>query len=313
MTPSLPLCPPLPCSEYMEQHSVARLIGAPPGYIGHDEGGQLTEAVRRKPFSVVLLDEIEKAHRNVLTTFLQVLDDGRLTDSQGRVVDFTNTIVIMTSNIGAQYILKDAEERGAERAAKRARLDGAIGGASASAAAAAAAASATSASSDVDLTTGSEYGPSTSHLKPETVAKVMALVKTHFLPEFLNRCDDVILFAPLSVVNLRAIVRHQMRDLVKRLEDRDIEVRVTDAALDQILREAYNPAFGARPIRRYVEKHIATALSRMIISGTLYDHAAVDITPGAGEAEYRYAVSRKLAVGPGSAGSAAAAGSAGKA
>jgi ATP-dependent Clp protease ATP-binding subunit ClpA len=164
-------------SEYQESHAVARLIGAPPGYIGHDEGGQLTEAVRRKPFCLVLLDEIEKAHKQVHTILLQMLDDGRLTDSKGRVVDFSNTIVIMTSNLGSQYILREAEDFAAERAAKRARTD--RGGTS------------LSESSDVDVSLAMEFQTSQPSLKPETVAKVMAAVKATFLPEVLNRIDEV--------------------------------------------------------------------------------------------------------------------------
>jgi ATP-dependent Clp protease ATP-binding subunit ClpB len=260
-------------SEYMESHSVSRLIGAPPGYVGHDEGGQLTEAVRRKPFSLVLLDEIEKAHRQVLTVLLQVLDDGRLTDSQGRVVDFSNTIVIMTSNIGAQYILQESEDRAVARASKRARLsEGQSKGMTTTAT--------DTSCSDVDLDVTAEFKTSDTSLSPETVAKVMTALKGQFLPEWLNRIDEIILFKPLSGSNLRDIVHHQVREMAKRLEDKDISVNITDSALEQILRESYNASFGARPMRRYIEKHLATALSRLLIAGTLTDHSVVDISAG---------------------------------
>ena len=273
-------------SEYMEPHSVSRLVGAPPGYIGHDEGGQLTEAVRRKPFSLVLFDEIEKAHRSVLTILLQVLDDGRLTDSQGRVVDFSNTIVIMTSNLGAQHILKEAEDRSAERAAKRARrADGMAGATTVT----------DPSASDVDLDVAAEFNTADSTLRPDTVAKVMAAVKAHFLPEWLNRIDEIILFRPLTAVNLRDIVRSQVRDMARRLDDRDIAVAITDGALDQILRESYNPSFGARPMRRYIEKHLATAISRQLIAGTIMDHAIVAIDAGAAEGAFTFTTRRKAA------------------
>lgn len=263
----------LDMGEYSEPHSVARLVGAPPGYIGHDEGGQLTEAVRRRPFQIVLLDEIEKAHKQVMTTLLGMLDDGRLTDTKGRVVDFANVLVIATSNLGAQYLLRDAEERVAERAAKRARTEGKAGGYGTTAT--------EGTSSDVDMDAATEFGAAASaSLRPETVAKVMTAVKAHFAPEFLNRIDEIVLFKPLSTTNLRDIVRHQVRDMVRRLDDRDIDVVVSDAALDQILRDAYNPSFGARPMRRYIEKHLATGISRLLLSGALADHSLVTVTPG---------------------------------
>ncbi|RYY35563.1 AAA family ATPase, partial [archaeon] len=267
------------CSEFMEPHSVARLIGAPPGYIGHDEGGQLTEPVKRRPFSIVLLDEIEKAHKQVLTILLQVLDDGRLTDSQGHVIDFSNTIIIMTSNLGAQYILREAEDR----ASKRLRKDG---GEEVS-------------STDFDADAADEYNTSSSSLRPDTVAKVMTTVKAHFLPEWLNRIDEIVLFKPLSTSNLRDIVRHQVSDIMSRLAERDISIVVRDAALDHILRESYNPAFGARPLRRYIEKHLSTSLSRMLIAGTLEDHSkvSVDVKPaaagaGGAVADFSFTVSK---------------------
>eukprot|EP01126_Amoeba_proteus_P054326 TRINITY_DN6680_c0_g1_i2.p1 TRINITY_DN6680_c0_g1~~TRINITY_DN6680_c0_g1_i2.p1 ORF type:complete len:908 (-),score=220.68 TRINITY_DN6680_c0_g1_i2:185-2908(-) len=207
-------------SEYMEQHSVARMIGAPPGYIGHDEGGQLTEAVRRKPYSVVLFDEVEKAHKKVFGVLLQLLDDGRLTDGQGRTVDFSNVVVILTSNLGAEYLLKD-------------------------------------------LKTGDERVPDF------TRAKVMDVVKSHFAPEFLNRLDDLVVFNPLSKQNLRQIVKLQIADLAKRLKEKNINFVLSDSACDYVLNESYNPVYGARPMRRFIEKQLAVELSRLIVSGDL--------------------------------------------
>lgn len=283
-------------SEYMEQHSVSRLVGAPPGYIGHDEGGQLTEAVRRRPFSIVLLDEVEKAHRQVLTVLLQCLDDGRLTDSKGRVVDFSNTIIIMTSNLGSQHILKDAEDYSAERAAKRARHAASAGSLSAGGVTA-------SESSDFDMDAAGDLQPAFA-LKPSTVAKVMTAVKAHFLPELLNRIDSVVLFSPLSQADLREIVRAQVADLSKRVEDRDISLKITDAALDAVVRESYNPSFGARPMRRFIEKHLATGLSRMLISGALADHSVVEIKPAAAPAARSGAAAGGAGAGAGAAGGA---------
>jgi ATP-dependent Clp protease ATP-binding subunit ClpB len=215
-------------SEYMEQHSVARLIGAPPGYVGYEQGGQLTEAVRRRPYSVVLFDEVEKAHQQVWNVLLQVLDDGRLTDGQGRVVDFTNTVIIMTSNLGSEYLLETLESGGV--------------------------------------------------ITKETKDLVMSIVKKHFRPEFLNRLDDMVIFSPLTKTQLQEIVKLQVKSLAKRLESRHIDVVVDASALDFILTESYNPSYGARPLRRYVEKHIVTQLSKMIISGELLDESVVTIS-----------------------------------
>jgi ATP-dependent Clp protease ATP-binding subunit ClpB len=283
-------------SEYMESHSTSRLIGAPPGYIGHDEGGQLTEALRRKPFSIILLDEVEKAHRQVLTILLQLLDDGRITDSKGRVCDAANSIVIMTSNLGAQYILRDAEEYAAERATKRARRD-IPGGAGES--------------SDVDVAITKAMQPAADafRLRPETVAKVMTAVKGHFLPELLNRIDEVILFQPLNHDNLREIVLKNASDLSKRLEDHDIKITINDDALDLVLQKSYDPAYGARPIRKFIEKHLATSISRLLIGGQLEDHSNLTVSSvcdgkmksgaagaGAGEVvdgDFRFGVTKK--------------------
>jgi len=213
-------------SEYMEQHSVARLIGAPPGYVGYDEGGQLTEAVRRRPYTVVLFDEVEKAHQQVFNVLLQVLDDGRLTDGHGRTVDFSNTVIIMTSNLGAEHLLKQS-----------AIQDG--------------------------------------RLNPVAKDQVLSVVRSHFRPEFLNRLDDIIVFHPLAPENLRTIVRIQVESLTKRLSDRDITLQLSDAASDLILSQAYDPVYGARPLKRFLEKNVVTQLSRLIISGELQDHSQV--------------------------------------
>jgi ATP-dependent Clp protease ATP-binding subunit ClpB len=233
----------LDMSEYMEQHSVARLIGAPPGYVGYDEGGQLTEAVRRRPYSVVLFDEVEKAHPAVFNALLQVLDDGRLTDGQGRVVDFSNTVIILTSNLGAEHLLTgiDAEGRLSE-AARQA---------------------------------------------------VLRAVRGHFRPEFLNRLDDLVVFKPLTRPQLHAVMRLQVQSLAARLHARDIDLSMDDAALEHCLRAAYDPVYGARPLRRYVEKHVVTALSRMILRGDLHDHATVTISEDGRTGELSYTIAAK--------------------
>ncbi len=202
-------------SEYMEKYSVSRLIGAPPGYVGYEEGGQLTEAVRRKPYSVVLFDEIEKAHPDVFNVFLQILDDGRITDSQGRTVDFKNTILIMTSNIGAGHLLEGI------------RPDGEIA--------------------------------------PEAEARVMGELRNHFRPEFLNRLDETGLFKPLTRENITAIVALITADLNRRLEDRDLELEINQEALAFIVENAYDPVYGARPLKRYIQKHVETLVARMIL------------------------------------------------
>ncbi|MBQ3601925.1 MAG: ATP-dependent chaperone ClpB [Lachnospiraceae bacterium] len=203
-------------SEYMEKHSVSRLIGAAPGYVGYEEGGQLTEAVRRKPYSVVLFDEIEKAHPDVFHVLLQVLDDGRITDSQGRTVDFKNTIIILTSNIGSSYLLDGIGEDG--------------------------------------------------EIKPENEALVMEELKGHFRPEFLNRLDETILFKPLSKNNIEGIIHLIVEDLNKRLKDKELKLELTDSAKDFITKEAYDPAYGARPLKRYLQKHVETLVARLILS-----------------------------------------------
>jgi ATP-dependent Clp protease ATP-binding subunit ClpB len=224
-------------SEYMEKFSVSRLIGAPPGYVGYEEGGQLTEAVRRKPYSVVLFDEIEKAHPDVFNVLLQVLDDGRITDSQGRTVDFKNTILIMTSNIGAQMILADLEDNVGE---------------------------------DGEITEATQKG-------------VMDLLHSHFRPEFLNRLDEIILFKPLTKDNISGIIDLIIEDLNKRLEDRQITIRLTDEAKKFVADAAYDPSYGARPLKRYIQKHVETLSARLILQDEVEEGDIIEIDVENGE------------------------------
>lgn len=238
-------------SEYMEGHSVSRLIGAPPGYIGHDEGGQLTEAVRRNPYNVILLDEIEKAHPQVLNILLQVMDDGRLTDSQGRTVDFTNVVVIMTSNIGAELL--EFENELSPRASKKQRSD----------------------NRDISSSSGSNFAK-----QRELVLHKLRLT---LRPELLNRLDDIIVFEPLGRTQLQKIVLLQFDSVVKRLKESQITMHITEGALDVILDEAYDPQYGARPIKRYIEKHVVTDLSKLIISGRLQPKSHVEIADKGGK------------------------------
>ncbi|KAG1367807.1 chaperone protein ClpB1 [Cocos nucifera] len=228
-------------SEYMEQHSVARLIGAPPGYVGHEEGGQLTEAVRRRPYSVILFDEVEKAHVAVFNTLLQVLDDGRLTDGQGRTVDFTNTVIIMTSNLGAEHLLAGM------------------------------------------------VGQSSMQIARE---RVMLEVRRHFRPELLNRLDEMVIFDPLSHEQLRKVARLQMRDVAVRLAERGIALAVSDAALDVVLDESYDPVYGARPIRRWLEKRVVTQLSKMLIQEEIDENSTVYVDAAVGKKELTYRVEK---------------------
>ncbi len=207
-------------SEYMEKHSVSRLIGAPPGYVGYEEGGQLTEAVRRKPYSVVLFDEIEKAHPDVFNVFLQILDDGRVTDSKGRTVDFKNTILIMTSNLGAEYLLEGIDDEG--------------------------------------------------NIQPEAEQMVMERLRTSFKPEFLNRLDEVIMFKPLTRENIRGIIDLLVAELNRRLADRELSVELTEAAKQKIVENAYEPAYGARPLRRYIQKNVETLLAKKILADEIH-------------------------------------------
>jgi ATP-dependent Clp protease ATP-binding subunit ClpB len=225
-------------SEYLEEHSVARLIGSPPGYVGHEEGGQLTEAIRRRPYSVVLFDEIEKAHKNVFNVLLQLLDDGRLTDGQGHTVDFSNVVVIMTSNLGADHLLRDLKAH--------------------------------------DTT-----------VSQSTKEKVLSEVRRYFRPEFLNRLDDIIVFNPLNQDDLRKVVTIQLESLGKRLEEKHIKLRLAQSGIDVIINESYNPVYGARPIRRYLEKKIGTQLSRMIVSEQLPPYSIVNIEGANKKLNYR--------------------------
>ena len=206
----------LDMSEYMEKYSVSRLIGAPPGYVGYDEGGQLTEAVRRKPYSVVLFDEVEKAHPDVFNVLLQVLDDGRITDSQGRTVDFKNTIIIMTSNLGSAHLLEGIDANG--------------------------------------------------DINPECEAAVMDELRGHFRPEFLNRLDEIIMFKPLTKDNIGNIINLLVADLNKRLADREITVELTDAAKQYIVENGYDPIYGARPLKRFLQKHVETLSAKLILA-----------------------------------------------
>ena len=219
-------------SEYMEKYSVSRLIGAPPGYVGYEEGGQLTEAVRRKPYSVVLFDEIEKAHPDVFNVLLQVLDDGRITDSQGRTVDFKNTILIMTSNIGSPYLLDGIDEKG--------------------------------------------------EIKPEAQEQVMNDLRGHFRPEFLNRLDEIIMFKPLTKENIGGIVDLMVKELSDRLADQELSLELTDVARTQVIENGYDPVYGARPLKRYLQNYVETLAAKKILSGDVHqgDTLVLDVKDG---------------------------------
>ena len=223
-------------SEYMEKYSVSRLIGAPPGYVGYDEGGQLTEAVRRKPYSVVLFDEIEKAHPDVFNVLLQVLDDGRITDSQGRTVDFKNTILIMTSNIGANYLLEGIKEDGS--------------------------------------------------IDEQCQKMTMNDLKAHFRPEFLNRLDEIIMFKPLTKTNIRSIIDLLVKDVNRRLEEKELQIELTEAAKDFVVEGGYDPMYGARPLKRYLQKNVETLAARLILAGNVGrgDTILIDVRDGKLEA-----------------------------
>jgi ATP-dependent Clp protease ATP-binding subunit ClpB len=223
-------------SEYMEKHAVSRLVGAPPGYVGYEEGGQLTEAVRRKPYSVVLLDEIEKAHPDVFNILLQVLDDGRLTDSHGRTVSFRNTVIIMTSNIGSEFLALDQWD-----------------------------------------------GTESPEISPEIREKVMNLLKTSFRPEFLNRLDETVLFKPLGQAEIAAIVRLQLEDLRARLAEQDLALEIDDAALAWLADKGFDPVYGARPVKRAIQRALETPIARKIIGGDYAPGATIHVTAADGE------------------------------
>jgi len=214
-------------SEYMEKHSVSRLVGAPPGYIGYDEGGQLTEAVRRKPYSVILFDEIDKAAPDVFNVLLQILDDGRLTDSHGRTVDFKNTVIIMTSNIGSHTLLAGITPQG--------------------------------------------------EITDNARESVLRELRLHFRPEFLNRVDDIVMFKPLSREEIASIVLLQVKHVTARLADRHIQLELSDAAIKHIADAGFEPAYGARPLKRYIQRHLETPLARAIIAGEIPGDCKVEV------------------------------------
>jgi len=220
-------------SEYQDKHAVSRMIGAPPGYIGYDEAGQLTEAVRRRPYTVVLFDEIEKAHPEVLNVMLQLLDDGRLTDSKGRTVDFKNTVVIMTSNLGSGSITERSMAEGGE-------------------------------------------------IDEGTRRLVMEALREHFRPEFLNRIDDIIFFHALGRGHMKRIIDIQLRGLTKRLDERKIRVELSDAAKDQLVREGYDPAYGARPLKRAIQRFVLDPLALRVLDGQFHEGDTIAVDAGDG-------------------------------
>jgi len=227
----------------MEKHAVSRLIGAPPGYVGYEEGGQLTEAVRRRPYCVILFDEIEKAHPDVFNTFLQILDDGRLTDSQGRTVDFKNTLIIMTSNIGSPLLMEGLDSKGeiTEKARK----------------------------------------------------SVMAELRKHFRPEFLNRVDEIVLFKPLTLAEIKKIVDLLLNLLRLRLAERRLTLDLSDAAREHIAREGYDPVYGARPLKRYLQREVETRLSRKLLSGDIPDGSALNLAYKDGQLDIQVSQPKK--------------------
>jgi ATP-dependent Clp protease ATP-binding subunit ClpB len=225
-------------SEYQERHTVSRMVGAPPGYVGYEEGGQLTEAVRRKPYSVVLLDEVEKAHADVFNTLLQVLDDGRLTDAQGRTVDFRNTVIIMTSNIGSEYLVGDATSDG--------------------------------------------------EIKPDARERVLAEMRLHFRPEFLNRLDDIVLFKPLTQAEIEHIVDLMLDDLRARLGERQMKLKITDDVRRFIAQQGYDPVYGARPLRRFISREVETRIGRALLTGDILDGSVIRVGYADGELTVAY-------------------------
>jgi ATP-dependent Clp protease ATP-binding subunit ClpB len=214
-------------TEYQERHTVSRLVGAPPGYVGYEEGGQLTEAIRRKPYSVLLFDEVEKAHPDVFNTLLQVLDDGRLTDGQGRTVDFRNTVIVMTSNIGSEYLLADATADG--------------------------------------------------EIKPDARDRVMAAMRSHFRPEFLNRLDDIVLFKPLTEAEIERIVDLMFNDLRARLAERQMTLEISADARRYIAEQGFDPVYGARPLRRFIAREVETRIGRALLAGDVRDGAVIRV------------------------------------
>jgi ATP-dependent Clp protease ATP-binding subunit ClpB len=228
----------LDMSEYQERHTVSRLMGAPPGYVGYEEGGQLTEAVRRKPYSVVLFDEIEKAHADVFNTLLQILDDGRLTDAQGRTVNFRNTVIIMTSNIGSLYLLDGVTDSG--------------------------------------------------EISEDARERVMGELRSHFRPEFLNRVDEIVLFKPLTLSEIEQIVDLQIADVRARLAGRRLGLQLTEPARALIARQGYDPVYGARPLRRLIQREVETRIGRALIAGDIRDGATIEIDADGDELVVRW-------------------------
>jgi ATP-dependent Clp protease ATP-binding subunit ClpB len=235
-------------SEYMEKHSVSKLIGSPPGYVGHEEGGQLTEKVKRNPYSVVLLDEVEKAHPDVFNVLLQVLDDGRLTDGQGRTVDFRNSVIVMTSNLGSQSI-QDVYENSSDN--------------------------------------GDAANGDSPQAYTQMKAAVMAAVQAHFRPEFINRLDDIVVFHPLGQAQIRAIARIQTEYLSKRLLDRQITLALTDAALALLGNIGFDPVYGARPLKRAIQQQLENPLANKILSGEFGQGDSVTVDVDAGQLVFR--------------------------
>jgi ATP-dependent Clp protease ATP-binding subunit ClpB len=236
-------------SEYMERHTVSRLIGAPPGYVGYEEGGQLTEAVRRKPYSVILFDEIEKAHHDVFNVLLQILDDGRVTDAQGHTVDFKNTVIIMTSNIGSHHLLEGVTPAG--------------------------------------------------EITEPARAAVMRELRAHFRPEFLNRVDDIVLFRPLRLEEIERIVDLQTEDLRKRLTDRGVRLEMTEAAREHVARQGFDPVYGARPLKRFLQHELESKIGRALVAGEVQDGALlrVDVKGGRLAVEIENPKEAEVAVG----------------
>ena len=232
----------LDMSEYMEQHAVARLIGAPPGYVGHEEGGQLTEAIRRRPYSVVLFDEMEKAHSEVFNLLLQVLDDGRITDSQGRLVDFKNCVIIMTSNVGSHHILEDLSALGSGNGSN-----------------------------------GSPSGAEGAERRAKMKERMMQSVHQHFRPEFINRVDDFIVFEPLTEGQIERVVLLQLERIRERLVDRKITIDLSTEALKYLAHKGYDPTFGARPVKRVIRQEIENPLAKLLLRGSVDDGADVNI------------------------------------
>ncbi|MBN2427259.1 MAG: ATP-dependent chaperone ClpB [Deltaproteobacteria bacterium] len=232
-------------SEYMEKHTVSRLLGAPPGYIGYEEGGQLTEAVRRKPYSVILFDEVEKAHNDVFNVLLQILDDGRVTDAQGRTIDFKNTVIIMTSNVGSQYLLDGVSDDGT--------------------------------------------------IREDSRKAVMGELRRNFRPEFLNRVDDIVMFKPLSMAEIKDIIVLQVHDLQKRLDSRRLQLNLSDSAVEFIARTAYEPVYGARPLKRFIQHELETRIGRALISGDIFDGEIITVSEEEGQLVINHRLEEKNA------------------